>query len=50
MTHYRQVIIDLSVDDETDESELEKLKDIVTTTVLENSDPNKVQIVGAKVN
>ena len=26
MTHYRQVIIDLSVDDETDESELEKLK------------------------
>ncbi len=47
MTHYRQVIIDLSVDDET---ELERIKDIVTTTVLENSDPNKVQIVGAKVN
>ena len=50
MKHYRQIIIDLAVEDDTPEEKIEKLKNQVTAYVKETVDPKVVQMVEVKVN
>ncbi len=50
MKHYRQIIIDLAVEDETPEQEIEELKDQVKAYVAGTVNPVKAEVVAVKVN
>ena len=50
MKHYRQIIIDLAVDDETPEQEIEQFADRVKEYVDGSVDPDKTEVVSVKLN
>ena len=50
MKHYRQIIIDLAIEDDTPEPEVEKLKDKIEVYVQETVNPAKTEVVSVKVN
>ena len=50
MKHYRQIIIDLAVEDEIPEQEIDELKDQVKAYVIGTVNPVKTEVVAVKVN
>lgn len=50
MKHYRQIIINLEVEDDLSEQKLEKLVEVVKTTVEENTNKEEIQLDGVRVN
>lgn len=50
MKHYRQIIINLEVEDDTPEQKLEELVDKVKETLEESTDKNEIKIDGVRVN
>lgn len=50
MKHYRQIIINLEVEDDLSEQKLEKLVEVVKTTIEENTDKEEIQLDGVRVN
>lgn len=50
MKHYRQIIINLEVEDNLSEQKLDELVDKVKATVEENTDNKEIQLDGIRVN
>ena len=50
MKHYRQVIINIEVEDDLPEQKLEELVDKIKATVEENTDKKEIQLDGVRLN
>jgi methyl coenzyme M reductase subunit C len=50
MKHYRQIIINIEVEDDLPEQKLDELVDKVKATVEENTDNKEIQLDGVRVN
>lgn len=50
MKHYRQIIINIEVEDDLPEQRLEELVDKVKTTVEENTEKKEIQLDGVRLN
>lgn len=50
MKHYRQIIINIEVEDDLPEQKLDELVDKVKGTVEENTDNKEIQLDGVRVN
>lgn len=50
MKHYRQVIINIEVEDDLPEQKLEELVDKIKATVGENTDKKEIQLDGVRLN
>lgn len=49
MRHYKQIIIDLSVDDDTDDKKIRELEEKIKKYVKNTVDGKDIQVVSAKV-
>lgn len=50
MRHYKQIIIDLSVDDNTDDKKMRELEEEIKDYVENTVDGKDVQVISAKIN
>ena len=50
MKHYRQIIINIEVEDDLPEQKLDELVDKAKATVEENTDNKEIQLDGVRVN
>ncbi len=50
MWHYKQIIIDLSVEDDTNPEVIENLRQKIENTAKENTDNRSVQVISVKTN
>lgn len=50
MWHYKQIIIDLSVEDDINPKVIENLKQKIENTAKENTDNRSVQVISVKTN
>ena len=50
MRHYKQIIIDLSVDDNTDDKKIRELEEEIKKYVKNTVDGKDIQVVSTKVN
>lgn len=50
MWHYKQIIIDLSVEDDTNPKVIENLRQKIENTAKENTDNRLVQVISVKTN
>jgi hypothetical protein len=48
--HYKQIIIDLSVEDDTNPEVIENLRQKIENTAKENTDNRSVQVISVKTN
>ena len=50
MRHYKQIIIDLSVDDNTDDKKMRELEEEMKKYIKTAVDGKDIQVISAKVN